>query len=298
MIKSPLLSVIMPVYNGGNYLIESISSILSQTFTDFEFIIINDGSKDNSLSVILNFASQDERIIVVNRENKGLVYSLNEGLALARGQYIARMDADDISSISRFENQINKMQSENGDICGCHFTLISESNKILNTFISPISVESIYCFLTVTNPFAHGSVIFRKKFIDENNLMYQDKKAEDHHLWVDFYENGAKFISVNDFLFSYRVHKESISRSKEKEMMKEVRKNGKMLVTKYNKEFRIYLEQLAVRELTFLEEQIYLICAIRFSIANRNLFFLNCIKRISKRAVFLSLMKLILGKVG
>ena len=98
---SELISVILPVYNGEKYLKESIESILNQTYTNFEFIIIDDGSKDSSLEIIKEYEKEDERIIVISRENKGLVASLNEGIATAKGKYIARMDADDVSLSER-----------------------------------------------------------------------------------------------------------------------------------------------------------------------------------------------------
>lgn len=99
------LSVVMPVFNGGSYLSQAIQSVLNQTLRNFEFIIINDGSTDLSLSIIQSFASQDTRIVVVNRENRGLVASLNEGLHLAKSDLIARMDADDVCYPTRLSQQ-------------------------------------------------------------------------------------------------------------------------------------------------------------------------------------------------
>ena len=93
----PKVSIVMPVYNGDKYLVESLESILHQTYRNFELIIINDGSTDNSMAIIESYAKTDENIIIISRENKGLVASLNEGIILAKGDYIARMDADDIS---------------------------------------------------------------------------------------------------------------------------------------------------------------------------------------------------------
>lgn len=96
MINNPTISVVISVYNGEKYLSEAIESVLNQTYKDFEFIIINDGSTDNSLEIIKKYQNQDERIVLISRENKGLVSSLNEGIEKAKGKYIARMDADDI----------------------------------------------------------------------------------------------------------------------------------------------------------------------------------------------------------
>ncbi|HAS7841575.1 TPA: glycosyltransferase family 2 protein, partial [Vibrio cholerae] len=128
--SSPKISVVMSVYNGEKYLGEAIDSILKQTFSDFEFIIINDGSTDKTLEIIKSYMKKDDRIVLVSRENKGLIVSLNEGLDLAKGQYIARMDADDISIKSRFEKQIEFLDS-NPDIgvCGTWVEVFGENIK-------------------------------------------------------------------------------------------------------------------------------------------------------------------------
>ena len=104
-IVEPKISVIMSVYNGDKYVHKAIKSILNQTFTDFEFIIIDDGSTDGTFEIINSFVQTDDRIRFISRKNKGLVSSLNECLSLAKGQYIARMDADDISIKTRFAKQ-------------------------------------------------------------------------------------------------------------------------------------------------------------------------------------------------
>ena len=108
--ETPLISVILPVYNCEKYIRDSIQSILDQVFNDFELIIINDGSTDNTFGIIKSFS--DDRIILVNQVNHGLTFSLNVGLSLAKGKYIARMDADDISLPDRFKKQVNFL-SEN-----------------------------------------------------------------------------------------------------------------------------------------------------------------------------------------
>ena len=115
---NPKISVVMSVYNGQDYLDEAIQSILKQTYKDFEFIIINDGSIDKSLEIIEKYKQQDERIVLISRENKGLIASLNEGIEKARGKYIARMDADDISLPNRFEEQLKIMENDK-EIVGC-----------------------------------------------------------------------------------------------------------------------------------------------------------------------------------
>jgi len=129
--NNPLISVVLSVYNAEKYLVEAIKSILNQTFKDFEFIIINDGSTDKSLEIIESYQKEDERIILISRENKGLIASLNEGIEKAKGKYIVRMDADDISLSTRFEEQV-KIMEENQNIGLCGTSVIVFGNNIKN----------------------------------------------------------------------------------------------------------------------------------------------------------------------
>lgn len=211
--SNPLISVILPVYNCEKYIASSINSILQQTYKNFELIIINDGSSDSTLNILNSY--DDVRIRIVNRQNMGLVYSLNEGISLASGQFIARMDADDLSDERRFESQLSLMQSKQLDICGCNFSIISENNKVIG--FKEVPIDNFNLVLMTNVPFAHGSIMMRKKFIDINKLKYGMSKyikAEDYQLWVDFYEAGAKFGNVSANLFCYRDVSGSLSTDK------------------------------------------------------------------------------------
>src|SRR4051812_10668575 len=105
----PLISVVMPVYNCQRYLASAIGSILTQSYADFEFVIVDDGSTDRSREIIEGFAKKDSRVKLISRPNTGIVGALNDGVAAARGKYIARMDADDISMPERFQKQLDYM---------------------------------------------------------------------------------------------------------------------------------------------------------------------------------------------
>jgi len=215
--RNPFISVVMPVYNGEKYLDEAIQSILTQTYEDFEFIIINDGSTDSSLEIIEKYKNQDERIILISRENRGLIASLNEGIEKARGQYIARMDADDISLPTRFEKQLKQMIVQNADFCGCNFIVIDEDGNSLLSRVMSTSKNLNRVILARSTPFAHGSVLMKKSFLNKNNLMYGDTKydkAEDYALWIQSIEKNAVIINVDDFLFKYRDIGESLSKNK------------------------------------------------------------------------------------
>lgn len=207
------ISVVMPVYNAEKYLDEAIQSILNQTYKDYEFIIINDGSTDKSLSIIEKYKDQDERIVLISRENRGIVASLNEGIQKAKGKYIARMDADDISMASRFEIQIAYMIKNSLDICGGDFVSINESTELLNAFNVPKTQDEILIAMTNTIAFAHPSVIIRREFLIQNNLLYRKVPAEDIDLWMRMYNLGAKFGNVDDIVLKYRIVPNSLSHS-------------------------------------------------------------------------------------
>lgn len=213
----PLISVVMPVYNGEKYLSEAIESIINQTEIDFEFIIVNDGSTDNSHSIIDKYHRTDHRIKVINQENQGLIPSLNTAIEKAKGKYIARMDADDVSLPLRFEKQLELCEKNNLDICGCHFIVINEKNEKLTKTRVIVDSKLFGIALVRSVPFAHGSVIFNRSFYLKNKLFYGNtnySKAEDYALWCQFYECNATFGNVDDYLFKYRNVNGSLSSDK------------------------------------------------------------------------------------
>ena len=175
MIDNPLVSVVMPVYNAQKYLNKAIDSILAQTYKDFEFIIINDGSTDNSLQIIKKYQKKDKRIIVKNKKNKGIVAALNDGIKLSRGKYLARMDADDISLPSRFEVQVNFMEKNSKiGVCGTWVEVFGEINK--NYLLKfPINNELLKIRLLFSVPFAHPSIMMRRDLVVQYNLQYNKK---------------------------------------------------------------------------------------------------------------------------
>jgi glycosyltransferase involved in cell wall biosynthesis len=214
MNKSPEISVIMPVYNGEKYLKEAIESILSQTYKNFEFLIVYDVSSDSTLSIIQKFQEKDERIILINGEGKKLIHALNKGIKESKGKYIARMDSDDISLPKRFERQMNHMERFKLDICGSHCLYFDKYNNINNVILSPLSHEMCVLSLVSKVPFSHSSVMIRSNFLKSNNLLYGQTDyimAEDLDLWVRIHDKGGKFGNVNQVLFKYRVVDNSLS---------------------------------------------------------------------------------------
>lgn len=209
----------MSVYNGEPYLSEAIESILQQTYSDFEFVIINDGSTDNSLSIIKSFQEKDERIVLVSRENKGLIASLNEGIELAKGKYIARMDADDISLSTRFEQQVDFMEkNEAVVVCGTWIEQIyidGRKPKLTKYYTSSKDIKTQLLF---SCPFAHPSVFIRKSILVDNNIRYNNKfvHAEDYYLWTELSRFG-EFANLNKALLRYRYLEDSITRVADKQ---------------------------------------------------------------------------------
>lgn len=206
---NPKVSVLMPVYNAESYVGKAIESILDQTFNDFEFIIINDGSTDKSEEIILDY--DDERIrYFKNQQNLKLVVTLNKGLDLARGEYIARMDSDDIALPERLMTQVQFMdQNPEVGVCGSNVEVFGDWN-----FISDVSLTSndLDSELLLKNPVFHPTVIFRKGLIDKSGIRFNPlfERLEDYFFWTEL-SMVTKIVNLEDVLLRYRWHKENIS---------------------------------------------------------------------------------------
>ncbi len=203
----PVVSVVMPAYNAEKYLREAIESILSQTFTDFEFIIINDGSTDRTKEII--FSYDDPRIVYIeNEKNSGICVTLNKGLDVARGKYIARMDSDDISIPNRLEVQVKYMDA-NPDV-GASGSDVEFFGEGISPYVFTQLHTSEECVagLLYNSCFAHPSVIIRKNTIDSNDLRYKDefRGLEDYELWWQI-AKYAKLNNIAEPLLRYRHHR-------------------------------------------------------------------------------------------
>lgn len=212
--RIPNISVIMPVYNGELFVREALNSILSQTFTDFEFIIIDDGSTDNTESIIKSYA--DSRIkFIKNLKNLGIVKSLNLGLDSATGKYIARMDADDISLPQRLEKQFDFMESNPDiDVCGTWYELFESKSGVVKP---PEKDRDIKGTLFFNNCIAHPTVIIRKNRFPEQEVYHnQYINAEDYELWCREIDR-LKFANIPEVLLKYRVHEKQTGIAKIKE---------------------------------------------------------------------------------
>lgn len=208
----PLVSVILPLFNAQNYIFEAVDSVLKQTYKNFELIILNDGSTDDSLKIVSNF--NDDRVIVINQENIGLSATLNKGINLAKGNLIARMDADDVCYPKRLEIQVRQFnQNPNLILLGTSTEYINDKGDYIATSIPIVGDRNIKHFLlNKGNVIAHPSVMFRKSVVEKVGG-YCEKIGqyfEDHDLWVSMMNLG-EFDNLETPLLKYRLTEGSIS---------------------------------------------------------------------------------------
>jgi len=214
MSEYPLVSVILPVYNGAKYLRESIECILNQTYKNFEFIIINDGSKDNSEEIIKSFA--DSRIKYTSQPNQGLAATLNNAIALSSGTYIARQDQDDISLPERFEKQVKFLETNpDTGMVGTWSQIIYENELTERKHEHPFEDYELRFNILLDNPFVHSSVMIRKTVFEEVGVYSTDKlrqPPEDYELWSRIYKK-FKMANIPQILHHYREVAQSMSRA-------------------------------------------------------------------------------------
>ncbi len=209
--SSPLVSVVMSVYNGEKYLRDAIDSILNQTYENFEFIIINDGSTDATSKILSEYRQKDNRVIVHAQENMGLTKSLNKGCNFAKGEFIARMDADDISLPTRIEKQVQYLfgHPEIG-LIGTYVENLGQPERKLKKPAIPDDDRFLRNYLTTKNSvFTHGSVMFRKSIFDKAGG-YRFPFSEDHELWLRMLQYCRLGI-VQEILYRFRPVEGSFS---------------------------------------------------------------------------------------
>lgn len=212
-LPAPAVSVVLPVFNGGIFLDEAIASIRNQTFDNFELIILNDGSTDQSIEVIKKHAAVDPRLVVVDRENKGLVETLNEGVRLAKADLIARMDADDIAMPDRLRTQITYLHNHPECVCvGSDIEIMDDKGRKLvvwNQLQTDAAIQS--GALKGHGTICHPSAMFRKDaFVQCGGYRAEMYPAEDLDLWLRLGEVGT-LANVDQVLLRYRMQSASIS---------------------------------------------------------------------------------------
>ncbi|MFH1827615.1 MAG: glycosyltransferase [bacterium] len=241
---NPKVTVLMPVYNAEKFLKEAIDSILSQTYKDFEFLIINDGSIDNSSKILKKY--KDSRIKIINhKRNMGLIFSLNEGIKLATGIYIARMDADDISLPLRIAKQVRFMEN-NPDIAVCGSWIKVFNNSDNHIWKVPNDFETIRCLMLFHSAIYHPTVMIRSEIFKKNTLHYDISfiHAEDYELWIRIMKN-FEISNLEEILLCRRIHQNSVGNIYNKIQVENANKVRLPLIHKLGifpekKEFKIH----------------------------------------------------------
>lgn len=224
--KKNYISVLLPVYNAEKFLAETLDSLLRQTNEKFEIIAVNDGSTDSSLAILEEYAARDQRIVIVSRENRGLVKTLNEAAQVASGEFLARIDADDIALPRRFELQLAAINDDPGRVLiGGSFDVINENGEILYHDAVPTDFRDILNAFRVRNPIAHGSVLFRKDAFEKAGGYSEDcGPTEDYDLWIRLAKIG-EIIAIKDTIFRWRVNTTGITSTQSKKMEKYMKQN-------------------------------------------------------------------------
>lgn len=205
------ISVVLPVFNAERWLKEAIDSVLNQTFREFELLIYDDGSTDTSPQILKEYKDSRIKIHTLN-QNKGLIYCLNQGLKDAEGEYIARMDADDVCHPMRFEKQLEYLeQNKEVGICGTQISILNSDFKHRR----PCSDDELRWRIFKGSPFAHPTVLIRTEVLRSNNLNYNRDAyvAEDFDLWWKLAFH-CKLANLNEELLNYRIHEAQESSAK------------------------------------------------------------------------------------
>lgn len=206
----PKLSVIMPIFNADKYLREAIDSIIKQSFTDWELIVINDGSTDSSENIIESYTDTRLRYYK-NKHNIGLIKTLNNGIDLCKGEYIARMDADDISEEDRFKLQIAFLEkNKEYALCGTNARVIDENNNETGKILNLETNDYLQINLLFSVPFIHPSMMIRSEVLKNNRFDVGYKHAEDYELWCRIADKH-KVANIGNYLLRYRWHTSNVS---------------------------------------------------------------------------------------
>jgi len=204
----PLISVVMPVFNAGPFLRESVASILGQTHREIQFLIIDDGSTDPETRSHLKAAACDKRVQLIARETRnGISSALNIGIDRAAGEFIARMDADDISHPQRLERQLEFMfRNPAVGVCGTAMECFGPGIQRLR-ITHPQNPEEVKCRLLLSCPISHPTVMFRRRFLEQFRLRYNEKfpVAQDYELWTRC-SSHFPMANLKECLLQYRVH--------------------------------------------------------------------------------------------
>ncbi len=277
---APVLSIIMPLYNSERFIGQAIQSLLTQSFKEFELIIIDDASSDGSLDIVKEF--KDGRIrILINEKNQGISFTRNKGLNVARGRFIAPFDSDDVAMPDKFAKQVRFLGSHPGyGMIGSWAQLIDhDGNFLKKRWKLPAKPKAIPAILLFRNYFCHSSIIMRREAIPIGGYDDRLQIGEDYKMWIEIARKW-KVWNLSDYLLHYRVHPESMTGKNE------------AAVNRYD--MRIYREGFGPLGIDLSQDQLDLLMLIkdhrsinnRESVLNIEQFLLLIIKRNSEKKVY------------
>lgn len=212
----PLVSVVISIFNDEKYVESALNSVLEQTYENIELVVVNDGSQQATTDILRQFASTDERIRLIEQENHGLAYSLNKGIEMAKGYYIARMDSDDWSYPQRFQKQVEFLESNKDCVAvGSLAEIIDMEGDFVHVRKVPLSREQTRRVLPNKTPFIHPSVMFRRESAIAAGLYPKVPISQDLFFFNRLAAVG-QFANIDIPLIKYRVHPKSLSRKSQK----------------------------------------------------------------------------------
>lgn len=198
----------MGVYNGARFLIDCIESVLAQSYDDFEFIIINDGSTDKTQDILETMRARDKRIRIFKQQNQGLTKTLNRGIKLARGKYIARMDDGGICHEDRLKAQLLWLKKTKGVVAvGTHYDVVDKTGKVLRRHLPPTKHQQLKQIVySGVNPFAHGSVMIKKPALQKiGGYRTYFTFAQDYDQWLRLIDAGLEMSNTPRVLYKHRI---------------------------------------------------------------------------------------------
>ncbi len=209
----PLVSIVLPLYNAEQYIVQTLSSIINQTYKNWELIIIDDCSNDHSISVIEEIVNKDSRIhLYHNERNLGVTRTRNKGFTLCNGEYVALIDSDDLWEEHKLELQVEAANKNNADIIYCSYSIIDTNNKkISNDFIVPKTIS--YKRALIQSVMSCSTTMLKKEIVEKYQFS-TDYYHEDLVYWLQILKEGYKAIGVQDVLASYRIVNNSRSSNK------------------------------------------------------------------------------------
>ena len=241
--SQPLIGVCIPTFNEGNYLFESVQSILNQTYKNFVIYILNDGSEIKWHNLYKKAFSNNKKIIYIYQKNLGIIKTSEKLLNICKKnkkiKFIARMDADDISHPRRFEHQIDYILKNKYELLGCHFKRMNSDKKIFEKNLAPLNNEHLIFHLLTGSPFAHGSIIFNKNILKKKiDYTTSDKNLtifpEDYNFYLKCIYQNIKIGAVNKFLYFHRHHHLSYSMKNSKKYNHSLNKSRNIFFLNYS----------------------------------------------------------------